>query len=126
MQWVFFVNEEPPYFQGPLMGSHVYAGGSRRARGEKIDAMISLETIGYYSDQPGSQRYPIGFISGYPNRAEFLGFVYNMRSVTLLRRIVKAFRGGTTLPAEGAAAPASIPGVGWSDHWSFCSSATGQ
>jgi Zn-dependent M28 family amino/carboxypeptidase len=23
------------------------------------------------------------------------------------------------LPATGAAAPAAIPGIGWSDHWSF-------
>jgi len=118
VRWGFFANEEPPYFQGPLMGSYVYAGRCRRG-GEKIDAMISIETIGYYSDQPGSQQYPVGFHPGYPDRAEFLGFVSNVRSAGLLRRVVKAFREGTTLPSEGAAVPVGIPGVGWSDHWSF-------
>jgi Zn-dependent M28 family amino/carboxypeptidase len=118
VRWVFFANEEPPYFQGPLMGSYVYAGRCH-ARGERVDAMISLETIGYYSDEPGSQQYPVGFYPGYPNRAEFLGFVSNVRSAVLLRRVLKAFRAGTTLPSEGAAAPAGLPGVGWSDHWSF-------
>lgn len=52
------------------MGSHVYAGRCR-AHGEKIDAMMSLETIGYYSEEPGSQHYPVEFHPGYPDRAEF-------------------------------------------------------
>ena len=29
------------------------------------------------------------------------------------------FRGVATLPSEGLAAPFLVPGVGWSDHWSF-------
>src|SRR5688500_3233843 len=100
------------------MGGHVYASRCR-ARGEKIDAMISLETIGYYSSEPGSQQYPVGFHPGYPDGADFLGFGSNVRSAGLLRRVVKTFRAGTSLPSEGAAAPPIIPGVGWSDHWSF-------
>jgi Zn-dependent M28 family amino/carboxypeptidase len=118
VRWLFFVNEEPPFFQGPGMGSYRYAGRCRE-RNERITAMLSLETIGYYSSRPGSQQYPIGFHPGYPDRGDFLGFVSDVRSVRLLRRVVKAFRGATTLPSQGAAAPALIPGVGWSDHWSF-------
>jgi Zn-dependent M28 family amino/carboxypeptidase len=118
IRWVFFVNEEPPHFQTPAMGSYVYAKRCRE-RKEKITAMLSLETIGYYSDKPGTQSYPIGFHPGYPDRGDFLGFVANIRSAPLLRRALKSFRSATSLPAEGAAAPAAIPGVGWSDHWSF-------
>lgn len=81
--------------------------------------MISLETIGYYSDEPGSQQYPVGFHPGYPNRGDFLGFVSDVGSAPLLRRVVRSFRQNTTLPSEGSAAPAAVPGVGWSDHWSF-------
>lgn len=118
IRWVFFVNEEPPYFQTPAMGSYVYAKRCRE-RNEKITAMLSLETIGYYCDEPGTQSYPIGFHPGYPDRGNFLGFVANFRSAPLLRRALKSFRGATSLPAAGAAAPAAIPGIGWSDHWSF-------
>jgi Zn-dependent M28 family amino/carboxypeptidase len=118
IRWVFFVNEEPPYFQTPAMGSYVYAKRCRE-RKEKITAMLSLETIGYYSDELGTQSYPIGFHPGYPDRGNFLGFVANFRSAPLLRRALKSFRGATSLPAAGAAAPAAIPGIGWSDHWAF-------
>ena len=78
--------------------------------------MLSLETIGYYSEKPGSQTYPVGLHPGYPNRG---GFVADLRSALLLRRVLKVFRRQTSLPAQGAAAPSSLPGVGWSDHWSF-------
>ena len=118
IRWLFFANEEPPYFQTPAMGSYVYAKRCRE-RGERVIAMLSLETIGYYSDESGSQSYPIGFHPGYPDRGDFLGFVADLRSAGLLRRALKSFRNATSLPATGAAAPALIPGVGWSDHWSF-------
>jgi Zn-dependent M28 family amino/carboxypeptidase len=118
IRWVFFTNEEPPYFQSDAMGSKVYAKRCHD-RNERVTAMLSLETIGYYSEKRGSQTYPIGFHPGYPDRGNFLGFVANFRSAALLRSALKSFRSETSLPAVGAAAPASIPGVGWSDHWSF-------
>jgi Zn-dependent M28 family amino/carboxypeptidase len=118
VRWLFFANEEPPYFQTELMGSWVYARRCRE-RNERISAMLSLETIGYYSSEPGSQKYPVGFHPGYPDRGDYLGFVSDVKSAPLLRRVVKAFREGTSLPSQGAAAPNAIAGVGWSDHWSF-------
>lgn len=118
IRWVFFANEEPPYFQTPGMGSYVYAKRCHE-RKEEVAAMLSLETIGYYSEEPGSQTYPVGFHPGYPHRGNFLGFVADLRSALLLQRVLKVFRRGTSLPAQGAAAPSSIPGVGWSDQWSF-------
>jgi len=118
IRFLFFANEEPPYFQTEGMGSYVYARHCRE-RHEKVVAMLSLETIGYYSDQPGSQTYPAGLPPIYPNRGDFLGFVSDLKSALLLRSALKTFRGATSLPAQGAAAHALIPGVGWSDHWSF-------
>lgn len=118
VRWVFFTNEEPPYFQSPAMGSYVYAKRCHE-RKEEIDAMLSIETIGYYTDEPNSQTYPIGFHPGYPDRGDFLGFVADLKSTLLLRSALKAFRRSTALPAEGVVAPSSIAGIGWSDHWSF-------
>lgn len=118
IRWVFFANEEPPYFQTTGMGSYVYAKRCHE-RGEKVLAMLSLETIGYYSSEPGSQSYPVSFHPGYPNRGDFLGFVSNFKSAGLLRSALRSFRRATSLPAVGAAAPASIPGIAWSDQWAF-------
>lgn len=118
IRWVLFANEEPPFFETPSMGSYVYAQRCHERR-ENIAGMLSLETIGYYTDEPGSQAYPIGFHPGYPDCGNFLGFVADMKSALLLRTALKAFRESTSLPAQGVAAPSSIPGIGWSDHRSF-------
>jgi len=113
-----FVNEEPPFFQTSQMGSVVYAGRCKK-RMENIMAMICLETIGCYSDVKGSQKYPFPLNFFYPSPGNFIGFVANIASRGLLREVVDSFRRHTCFPSEGAAAPDFIPGVGWSDHWSF-------
>lgn len=118
VRFVFFVNEEPPYFQTEQMGSLSYARQLRRA-GVPISAMISLEMLGYYSDLPDSQKYPSGLGMFYPDRGNFIGFVSNSASRGLLRRAVREFRESTKFPSEGLAAPDTWPGVGWSDQWSF-------
>ena len=100
------------------MGSRVYARRSK-ARGENIVAMFSLETIGYYSDRPGSQRYPFPLGFFYPSTGSFIAFVSNLSSRALLHEVLASFRRHAAFPAEGVAAPAFIPGVDWSDHWSF-------
>jgi len=68
---VAFANEEPPYFQTKSMGSSRYALEASR-REERIRGMVALETIGYYSDLPGSQQYPFGFGLFYPGRGDFI------------------------------------------------------
>jgi Zn-dependent M28 family amino/carboxypeptidase len=119
LRFVAFVNEEPPYFQTPEMGSFVYAKRCRE-RGDQISAMISLETIGYFSEAPGSQNYPLpGIGAFYPTTGNFIGFVGNVQSRALVRRVVALFRQHGKIPSQGAAFPSFVPGVAWSDHWSF-------
>ena len=118
VRFVAFVNEEPPFFQTSLMGSRVYASRSKQL-GERIIAMLSLETIGYYSDEEGSQRYPFPFSFFYPDVANFIGFVGNLSSRGLVHQAITTFRENTSFPSEGTAAPGWVTGVGWSDHWSF-------
>jgi len=119
LRFVAFVNEEPPYFLSGEMGSLVYAGRCK-ARGDKISAMISLETIGYFSDAPDSQVYPSRVLGAfYPKVCNFIGFVSNVHSRTLLRRAIALFRKHAKIPSEGASLPWFIPGVSWSDQWSF-------
>ena len=118
LRLVFFVNEEPPWFQTADMGSWVYAKEAHRKK-ENIVAAVSLETIGMYSDVERSQKYPAGFQSLYPSRGNFIAFVGDLGSRALVRDAVASFRKSTPFPSEGSAVPGAIPGVGWSDHWSF-------
>lgn len=118
IRFVAFVNEEYPFFQTELMGSRVYAAEAKK-RGEKISAMLSLESIGYYSETAGSQKYPFPFSLIYPDTGNFIGFVGNIRGGSLLRRSVATFRKATRFPSEGVISPEFITGIGWSDHWSF-------
>ena len=118
IRFVLFVNEEPPYFQTAQMGSVVYARACK-ARGDKIVAMISMETIGYYSDEKGSQHYPPPFDRFFPGTGNFIGFASDPQSKQLLFDVVGSFRRHTRFPSEGIATSPDIPGIGWSDHWSF-------
>jgi hypothetical protein len=118
LRFVTFVNEEPPFSHSDAMGSRHYARRARE-RGENIVAMFSLETIGYYSDAPGSQRYPFPLGFFFPSTGNFVAFVSNLSSRALLHEALASFRHHAGFPSEGVAAPAFIPGVDWSDHWSF-------
>lgn len=118
IRFVAFANEEAPYFYGPEMGSWAFAKRARE-RGEAIRAMFSLEMLGYYRDAPGSQRYPPPLGLFYPDRADFLAFVGDLGARSLVRDAIRVFRDRSGFPSEGVAAPALIPGVTWSDHWSF-------
>jgi Zn-dependent M28 family amino/carboxypeptidase len=118
IRFVAFTNEEPPFFLRRDMGSRVYASRAR-SRKDNIVGMLSLETMGYYSEAPDSQEYPFPFRFFYPHTANFIGFVGNIRSRHLVRLCLTAFRSTTKFPSEGTAAPGWVTGIGWSDHWSF-------
>lgn len=118
LRFVMFANEEPPFFWTEQQGSLVYARACRE-RGDTIVAMLTPETLGWYSDAKGSQSYPGPFAVYFGTRGNYLAFVSNVSSRHLLRRGIGAFRARTPFPSEGMAVPAAIPGVGWSDHWSF-------
>ena len=118
VRFVAFVNEEAPFFYGDQMGSMVYAKAAR-ARGDDIRLMVSLEMLGCFTDESGSQRYPPMLRFFYPDRGNFLAFVSNFSSRRSLRQLVNAFRAHSDFPAESLATFEFIPGVAWSDHASF-------
>jgi Zn-dependent M28 family amino/carboxypeptidase len=118
VRFVAFVNEEPPFFMTRRQGSAVYAKAAR-ARGDDIRLMVSLETLGYYSDAPGSQRYPPLFRFFYPDRGNFLGLVSDLRSRGAMRRVAKVFRSCSDFPLQHTATLRWVPGVAWSDHLPF-------
>jgi Zn-dependent M28 family amino/carboxypeptidase len=119
IRFVAFPNEEAPFSRSEAMGSLRYAR-SCHERHEKIVAMMSLETMAYYSDEPKSQKHPHeSFSLVYPNTGDFIAFVSNLDSRELLSRATTAFRNAVKFPSEGAALPDFVSGVDLSDHWSF-------
>ena len=119
LRLVFFANEEPPWFATEQMGSAVHANNAKK-RGDKIVAMYSLETIGYFTDAPGSQNYPPPFSLLYPDQGNFLAFVGTDDSSALVKRSIKTFRDKKIpLPSEGIAAPSWVNGIDFSDHRNF-------
>lgn len=118
LRFVAFVNEEAPFYYWNTMGSMIYAKQARR-RGDNIRMMISLEMLGYFTDEPNSQRYPPLLQSFYPDRGNFIAFVSNLHSRKVMLDSVAAFRTGSVFPVEHIATLAFVPGVAWSDHLSF-------
>lgn len=116
---VAFVNEEAPFFQSEGMGSWAHAKGCK-ARGEQVKAMLSLESLGHFSQAPNSQRYPADWLGWfYPTTGNFVGAIGNLDAWALTNRIRDGFRSRTDFPIEASALPEFIPGVGWSDQWAF-------
>ena len=115
---VAFVNEESPWFGTEAMGSLRHAD-ALAASGRRVVGMLSLETIGYYSDAPGSQKYPAPFSALYPREGDFIGFVGNFKSRDFVRRAVASFRAHAAFPSEGGAFPDVVKDAGRSDHWAY-------
>ncbi|MFH1615699.1 MAG: M28 family peptidase [Planctomycetota bacterium] len=118
LRFVLFANEEPPFYHTGRMGSMVYAKRCK-SNNEAVTAMLALETIGYYTEKRKSQKYPFPFNLVYPSTGNFIGFVSNLSSLKLLHTAIGSFRKGCKFPSEGGAIPEIIPGINWSDHWSF-------
>ncbi len=118
VRFVAFTNEEPPFFTTGQQGSAVYARQARE-RGDDIVLMAALETIGSYSQDPGSQHYPPLFRFFYPDQGNFIAFVSNFGSRHAMKKVVRAYRASTDFPIEHVATFAAVPGVSWSDHRSF-------
>lgn len=116
LRLVFFVNEEPPYFMTEDMGSVHYAQMLAEQK-EPVSAMISLETLGYFSDAPGSQQYPAPFGAVFADKGNFIAFVGMPASRPLVSEVMASFRRHTDFPSIGGVAPGFI--ANWSDHGAF-------
>jgi Zn-dependent M28 family amino/carboxypeptidase len=111
--------EEPPNFRTPAMGSAVHAS-SLAAGNARAGAMICLEMLGYFSDEPGSQEFPApGMGLLYPTRGNFIAVVGNVSSFAFTRDVKVRMAGATELPVRSINAPALVPGVDFSDHYNF-------
>lgn len=117
IEFVAFVNEEPPFFKTEAMGSRVYARSAKSMR-KDIKGAIVLEMIGYYSNTFSSQRYPIVLGLFYPNKGNFIAVIGDFKSRPLNKNISRLFKKNSAFPIESVSL-GFVPGADFSDHWSF-------
>jgi Zn-dependent M28 family amino/carboxypeptidase len=119
LELVAYTLEEPPFFGGPQMGSAVHASSLARS-GARVVAALSLEMLGCYRDEPGSQQYPVpGMGLVYPRRGNFVAVVGRLGESRLTRRVKRAMRASSELPVVSMNAPRGVPGADLSDHASY-------
>lgn len=119
IRFIAFTNEEPPFFMSNDMGSFRYAQEARK-KDEDIEAVLCLESLGFYSDNTKSQSYPLGLNLFYPDKGNFIGIASNLASSRLLKRIVKEFKQASNFPLQYLIAPQFFaPAISFSDNWSF-------
>lgn len=118
IRFVGFTNEEPPWFRTENMGSAKYAARCVE-NGDNIVAMLSLESLGYFSDEPNSQNYPPQLAADYPTTGNFIAVVSNLESAPLGEFIQKNLESSDLIPSEFGAFPAAVDAAGFSDQWSF-------
>jgi Zn-dependent M28 family amino/carboxypeptidase len=116
---VAYSTEEPPFFGSDQMGSMVHAR-SLRSTGAKVRAMLALEMIGYYSDEPGSQSFPFPAMKKlYPDRGNFIVVAGRISDELLTRRIKRAMTSENGVDVYSVNAPAGVAGVSLSDNSSY-------
>ncbi len=120
VELVSFPLEEPPFFMTRHMGSAVHAR-ALKAKGVEVRAMIALEMIGYFSDEPNSQGFPLGPLMKpfYPATGNFIAVVGKWGQGHLVRAVCEGMRSATPLGVESLIAPRILPGVTLSDHRSY-------
>lgn len=119
VELVSYPLEEPPYFFTRNMGSFVHAN-SLKEKGINVRAMLALEMIGYFKDEPGSQTYPLFLLRPfYPSRGNFIAVVGKLFQRKIVKTVREAMRMATPLPVESINAPRLLPGVALSDHLNY-------
>jgi len=116
---VAYTLEEPPFFRTEQMGSAVHAA-SLKEKKISVRAMICLEMIGFFTEKPNTQAYPIFAMRAlYPDRANFIALVGTFDDVKLVRRVKRAMLSANDLPMRSINAPRSLTGVDFSDHLNY-------
>lgn len=113
--------EEPPYFYTSRMGSAVHARALQQ-QGVGVRAMFALEMIGYFTDEPNSQSFPLFFLRPfYPSTGNFIAVVgkWGWGQVDLVRTVQEGMQGATPLPVHSINAPRIVPGIAFSDHLNY-------
>lgn len=131
LRFIAFTNEENSNSreaagkgQSNGMGSLTTALSSKM-KGENIIAMLSLEMLGYYSDEPNSQKYPfppqmaaqLGM--ELPTTANYIGIVGRTADTPLITQLAQSMSEAGTIPIVAAPLPPMVTAIYRSDHANY-------
>jgi Zn-dependent M28 family amino/carboxypeptidase len=121
--FVAFSTEEPPSFNTSCMGSRVFVNSLAKEKLE-IEGALVLEMVGYFMDEPGTQKIPLTVKwMGFPNTANFIAVVGNGNSRSLVKDVSAGISDSNCgLPVEDLTIPGSgylLPAARLSDNASF-------
>ena len=119
VQLVAYALSEGKYFGTRDMGSFRHAEQLKQQR-KQVIVMMSLDSIGYFSDQAGSQNYPYEFMRHfYPSKGDFIRITGRVQDALAVRKVKKSFKKVGTLDVRSLNAPEIISSVGISDNTSY-------
>jgi Zn-dependent M28 family amino/carboxypeptidase len=115
---VFFANGEYPFTGTDGMGAAHHAREAR-ARGDDLVVVICLDSVGAYSADPNSQRFPFPLNVVYPDTGDFLAAWCEPSARDTMLRFVDAWSAQARFPLEAGAMPAWFPGMTAGDQRPF-------
>ncbi len=119
---VAYTLEEPPYFRTENMGSYQHAK-LLSEENRNVKGMISVEMIGYFSEERKSQDYPIRFLRLiYGSKGDYITLVNKFGKGKFARKYTRSFKGLDHIKTKKFTGPAVLPGIDFSDHlnyWKF-------
>lgn len=119
LEFVAYTLEEPPFFATKYMGSAVHAQ-SLKAREVEVHGMVSLEMIGYFSDEKDSQTYPVGFLKLiYGKKGNYITLVRRMNKGAFTRSFCRKYKSADKVKTKRFTGPRSLPGIDFSDHRNY-------
>jgi len=114
--------EEPPFFKTENMGSYHHAKYLNDNE-VPVKGMICLEMIGYFDDMKKSQDYPIGLLKlFYGSKGDYITVIRKFGAGSFARKFKKYMKKQKLIKTKSLKAPASLPGIDFSDHlnyWKF-------
>ncbi|SNC68101.1 Peptidase family M28 [Hymenobacter gelipurpurascens] len=119
VELVAYPNEEPPYFATQYMGSAVHAKSLHDA-GAAVRAMLCYEMIGYFRDEPGSQRFPNEQLAArYPDTGNFIIVVGRTGQEEFTQCVQELMQTKATIDVQRINLPAEMGLAGLSDHRNY-------
>lgn len=119
VDFVAYNFEEPPFFGSDRMGSAVHAR-SLASAGVKVKVMICLEMIGYFSDEPDSQRFPLPQLKAiYPSTGNFVVVVGKVGQEEIVEQVKRCMVAHAEIDVQSINAPTTITGIDFSDHRNY-------
>lgn len=101
------------------MGSFKHAEMLKK-KNRAVKLMISVDSVGYFTNEPNSQQYPFSFMKRvYPTTGNFINISSHLQDFLEVRQVKKSFKKVADLAVHSINAPEIFPDIATSDHINY-------